>query len=187
MFSWVKKIYKKSKKAVKRAAYKKAIQYWIWWSNWNLRKESFRKTLPYIERHFTFSKLKKCWSQKTKDLKWKPDGAEFLFDSMTTSQNIIKNGGDDCDGFAWLSFVYYKDSGFVLHNSDHYHFDHFHTYRYKATGHVVAVFKSRISPDVVFSNQFTMFLKDYHSWDHATNESEIRVNSKNKLYLHKII
>jgi len=185
MFGWIKKRYRKTKKAVKRAAYKKAIQYWIWWSNWNIRKENFRVELDIVPDYKFINRVQSYWSRFTEDLRWKPDSVRFLFDSMTTTQNIFENGGDDCDGFAYLAMIRYV-KGFHI-RSDTYTFSHFHTYKRGMKGHVVAIFKSRNNKDIVFSNKEVMFRVNYNNWDNATNESEIRVNSKNKLYLHKII
>jgi len=185
MFGWIKKRYRKTKKAVKRAAYKKAIQYWIWWSNWNIRKENFRVELTLVPDYNFINRVQNYWSRFTKGLQWKPDGAQFLFDSITTTQNILKNGGDDCDGFAYLAMIRYA-KGFRIRSAS-YRFDHFHTYKRGMKGHVVAIFKAHGGEAIVYSNKTVMYWEDYHTWDNATNESEIRVNSKNKLYLHKII
>ena len=186
MFSWIKKKYKEAKKKVQKLAYKKAILYWIWWSNWNIRKEKYKRSFTVAPRYNSMRNLTISWQILTKDLKWKPDGVEFLFDSMTDSDIIFKNGGDDCDGFAFLSYVFFQETGFKIID-DEYEFDHFHTYRRGLKGHVVAIYKSKTGRDVLFSNDYVCYRSRYDDWSNSDNEAEITMNSKHKLKLRKII
>jgi len=172
-------------KWIKRALYKKALQYWIAWCNWNLRKQRFTEKKVAVFR--TLLKLGNDWKDKTSLLRWKADGIRYLFDSMKTTQAFKKDCYGDCDDFSWLAFVTYE-RGFIL-GGDKYSFSHFQTYLKGDKGHVVAVFDGN-GKKIIFSNNYVWDYNNYHArteWGRSTFRSEIRVNSKNKLYLSKII